>query len=123
MTSNYGQKKFFIAGQQSSPEKYDAGSVSNVQYVKVTPLHDVCSAVVAQMNDINTDFMSVEDLGIRPPPICKSCKSCETCKPASQFLSLKEYRELNVIKSKLSYDEHAKVWTASYPYLRDPFVL
>ena len=123
MSSNYGQRKFFLAGQQSSPEKFNTVSISNVQYVKVTPLHDVCSAVVAQMNDIKTDFMSVEDLGIRPPPICRSCKNCETCKPASQFLSLKEYRELNVIKSKLSYDEHAKVWTASYPYLRDPIVL
>ena len=74
MTSNYGQKKLFLDGQQSSPEKYDAGSVSNVQYVKVTPLHDVCSAVVAQMNDIKTDFMSIEDLGIRPQQYVKAVK-------------------------------------------------
>ena len=100
MSSDYGQKRFFLAGQQGSSEKIDTVSVGNVQYVKVTPLHDVCSAVIDQMNDFKTDFMSVEDLGIRPPPICKSCKNCETCKPAAQFLSLKDYRELNVIKSK-----------------------
>ena len=123
MTSRFGVSEYFVAGGEGGLEETHIGTVSNVQYVRVTPLHNICMALVAQLDEYKRDFVSVEELGIRPPPICKTCKNCETCKPASQFLSLKEYRELNVIKSKLSYDEHAKVWTAGYPFLRDPSVL
>ena len=62
-------------------------------------------------------------MGIRPPPVCKTCKSCQVCKPAAQFLSLKEHRELNVIKSKLSYNESKQEWSASYPFIKDPSIL
>ncbi len=88
----------------------------------MTPTHDVCSTVVMQMEELK-NFMSVEDLGIRPPPICKTCKNCSICRPASQFLTLREHRELSVIKSKICFDEQKGEWTASYPFKRDPSVL
>ena len=122
MKSSYGQKEYLVAGSQECSEGTHFGSVCNVEFVKVTPSHDLCSSVIAQVNEMN-DFLNVEELGIRPPPICKNCKNCTICKPASQFLSLKDYRELNAIKAKLSYDEKTKEWTASYPFIKNPSVL
>ena len=76
MSSNFGDKEYFISGQRCSTGITHLGSVCNVQYVRVTPVHDICSAVVAQLDEAKRDFMSVEELGIRPPPICKTCKNC-----------------------------------------------
>ena len=123
MSSDFGVREYFISGQQSGTGSTHLGSVCNVQYVRVTPVHNICSAVVAQLDELKSDFMSIEELGIRPPPICKTCKNCAICKPASQFLSLKDCRELNVIKSNLSYDECTQCWTAKYPFLKDPSML
>ena len=129
MSSCYGTHACFIVGHHvGSEDQNSMNEVCNVQFVKETPLHDLCDAVVMQVEDrkrsgLLNDFMSVEELGIRPPPICKNCKNCQICKPAAQFLTLKEYRELNVIKSKLVYDQTEKRWTASYPFLKDPNVL
>ena len=122
MKSKYGLKEYLVAGNQEVSNGTHFGLVCNVEYIRVTPAHNLCKSFVAQVEEMK-DFMTVEELGIRPPPICKICKSCEICKPASQFLSLKEYRELNVIKANLSYDEQAEVWTTTYPYKRDPSVL
>ena len=128
MSSEFGIRKYVVVGNDnSSNELPDVSTVCHAQFVKVTPLHNVCEDFVSfvenSKSDHFDDFASVEELGVRPPPICKSCKSCQTCKPASQFLSLKEYRELNIIKTKLSYDEQGKFWSASYPFLKDPSVL
>ena len=91
MSSNYGEREYFVSGQQNSAREAYFGSICNVQYVRVKPVHNICSAVVAQIDEMKRDFMSIEELGILPPPICKSCKNCVICNPVSQFLSLKEY--------------------------------
>ena len=123
MCSKYGTHKYFIVGEhQKVSSRFNVNLLSEAQDVTVTPTHDICYNVVSQMEAFK-DFLSIEDLGIRPPPICKTCKSCEVCRPASQFLSLKEHRELNVIKSKLSFNHSTKKWTASYPFAKDPSVL
>ena len=127
MHSEFGLKKYVVAGcHQFIKEHSSVHLFCNASSVKVTPLHDVCEKVVSYVGgpkDIFHDFLAVEDLGVRPPPICKSCKSCQICKPAAQFLSLKDYRELSVIKSNLCYDEIDKCWAASYPFLKSPEVL
>ena len=129
MSSDFGTHKFVVVGNHTSfREDTDLNTVCHAQFVTVTPLHDICEDIVAfvergKQRQLLNEFSTIEELGVRPPPICKSCKSCEICKPASQFLSLKEYRELTVIKSKLSYDEQGKFWTAGYPFLKNPSIL
>ena len=129
MSSEYGIHEYVVAGQHNLVKETSCVNVvCHAETVRVTPLHDVCDNVVAQVREIRKDkllkdFVSVEELGVRPPPICKTCKSCQICKPASQFLSLKDYMEMNVIKSKLSYESQSQCWTASYPFLKDPGVL
>ena len=129
MSSEYGIYEYVVAGfHDLIKESSCVNIVCHAESVRVTPLHEVCDNVVAQVQETRKDkllkdFLSVEELGVRPPPICKTCKSCQICKPASQFLSLKDYREMNVIKSKLSYDSQCQCWRASYPFVKDPGVL
>ena len=129
MSSSYGVQKYFVVGNSDDDDILgDVNTVCHAEFVKITPLDGVCHEVISHVetcrrDKLLNDFNSVEDLGIRPPPICKTCKSCDVCKPASQFLSLKDYRELSIIKTKLSYDSESKCWTADYPFLKDPSVL
>ena len=106
MSSDFGLREYFIVGFQKG-------------CWRSTGVNVICNVV----DKFLTDFFSVEEIGVRPPPICKTCKSCEICKPAAQFMSLKEHMELSVIKSKLTYDKEEQVWTADYPYNKDPSVL
>ena len=122
MYSKFGTHDYFIVGKLKVADKVNMNALSEAQDIKVTPTHDICCNIVAHMED-SKDFMTIESLGIRPPPICRTCKTCEICRPASQFLSLKEHQELNIIKSKLSYDEKEKTWTAEYPFYKSPKVL
>ena len=127
MSSSFGVQKCFIVGNGSDDDIH-VDTVCHAEFVKITPLDGVCSEVISHVETCRkdrllNDFNLVEDLGIRPPPICKNCKSCDVCKPASQFLSLKDYRELSIIRTKLSYDGESQSWTAQYPFLRDPSVL
>ena len=126
MSSSYGIQKYFVVGK--SEDSDTLSHVCHAEFVRITPLDGVCPEVVSHVETCRkekllNDFNLVEDLGIRPPPICKSCMNCEVCKPASQFLSLKDYRELSIIKTKLSYDSESQSWTAQYPFLKDPSVL
>ena len=128
MSSNFGVQKYFVVGDSDDGDILGNLSVCHAEFVKITPLDGVCNELIAHVESCRrdkllSDFNSVEDLGIRPPPICKTCKSCDVCKPASQFLSLKDYRELSIIKTKLSYDNESRSWTAQYPFLKDPSVL
>ena len=127
MHSEFGVNKFVVAGNHCLiKENSSVHLVCNASSIKITPLHDVCETVAAYVSGLKDplhNFLAVEDLGVRPPPICRSCKSCQICKPAAQFLSLKDYRELNVIKSNLSYDKLDQCWVATYPFLKSPDVL
>ena len=116
MSSDYGINEYFICGGHSKSEY----SVANVQFVGVTPLHEICDDY--KTYDEST-FDLVEELGIRPPPVCQNCKSCKICKPAAQYNSVKEMSEHNAIKSKLTYNEDKKCWTAEYPFLKNPNIL
>ena len=130
MSSDFGTHNYFVVGKGVGNDDLtcDVYTVCHAEVVGITPLDGICEEVVSYVENCRkdrllNDFSSVEDLGIRPPPICKSCKSCEVCKPASQFLSLKDYKELSIIKTKLSYDEQGSCWTAEYPFIKDPSVL
>jgi len=51
------------------------------------------------------DFYKIENLGIECTPQCGSCK-CGKCHLGSENYTIKEERELTLIKENLSYDKN-----------------
>ena len=64
-------------------------------------------------------FYNIGQLRIQCTPRCGNCK-CESCHPGGSDMTLKEERELELIENNLSYNEKERVWTAAYPFIRDP---
>ena len=70
------------------------------------------------------DFFLIDMLGTECNPKCGqwiSCK-CGNCSYGSQ-LSINEQRELDLIEQGLKYDSVRKLWTATYPWIKDPNLL
>jgi len=65
------------------------------------------------------DFYKIENLGVACSPQCGGCK-CGKCSPGAKNCSLKEERELKLIEKNLTFDDQNNVWTASYPWIKDP---
>lgn len=89
--------------------------------------HKLSSSV--NLNEISIDsddsskntldnFFSIEEIGVRCDPQCIKCM-CRGC-PTSNCISLKEEKELKLIKEGLTYNEKQKRWIASYPWIKDP---
>ncbi|KAL9955853.1 hypothetical protein ACROYT_G037242 [Oculina patagonica] len=68
------------------------------------------------------DFYNMENLGIQCMPRCGGCK-CGKCSLGSNAYTIKEEKELTLIEKNLSYNTKEKLWTAEYPWIRDPFDL
>lgn len=64
-------------------------------------------------------FFSIERLGISCSPKCSGCK-CGNCAYGNKDYSLKEEREMELIKKGLQYDDESKQWTVCYPWVKDP---
>ena len=58
----------------------------------------------------------MEALGVDFKPLCGGCK-CGNCPPGGHDYSLKDERELSLIKKGLRYD--GKVWTSDYPWVKE----
>ena len=67
-------------------------------------------------------FLSDEGLGISCVPKCGNCK-CGQCPVGTNKFSIKEERELALIKEGLRYDGCKKKWSVKYPWLKDPALL
>ncbi|XP_062605795.1 uncharacterized protein LOC134267606 [Saccostrea cucullata] len=65
------------------------------------------------------NFFDIESLGTHCVPKCGSCR-CGKCPPGNGSYTLKEERELHLIKEGLQYDEAGKNWTTTYPWIKDP---
>ncbi|XP_062602451.1 uncharacterized protein LOC134264167 [Saccostrea cucullata] len=65
------------------------------------------------------NFFDIEGLGTHCVPKCGSCR-CGKCPPGNGSYTLKEERELHLIKEGLQYDEVGKNWTTTYPWIKDP---
>ncbi|XP_028331737.1 uncharacterized protein LOC114481263 [Gouania willdenowi] len=68
-----------------------------------------------------------DSIGAACNPKCGGCR-CGNCQPGGKDMTLAEERELEVVKSGLTYisaDEHSENphWHASYPWLDDPSTL
>ena len=65
------------------------------------------------------DFYSIENLGVACTPKCGGCK-CGKCSIGTKNCSLKEEREMKLIERNLNYDDQNRVWTAGYPWIKNP---
>ena len=62
-------------------------------------------AIVLHVTEAN-DFFSLETLGVSCSPACGSCK-CGKCHPGAKNMTLLEEKELEMIKSGLSFEENS----------------
>ena len=65
------------------------------------------------------DFFNIESLGIRYIPKCGSCR-CGKCLTGANNYTLREERELGMIRDGLKYDNRHKIFTVEYPWIKDP---
>ena len=65
------------------------------------------------------NFIVGEELGTACSPKCGACK-CGKCPIPGHDLSFREEQELLMIRSNLRHDPTHKVWTTSYPWIKDP---
>ena len=84
---------------------------SNVQ------INHACVSTVSTVSI--EDFYKIENLGIACSPQCGGCK-CGKCPSGTKNCTLKEERELKLIERNLSFDDQNNVWTANYPWIKDP---
>ena len=68
------------------------------------------------------DFYNIENLGIKCTPRCGGCK-CGRCHLGSKNSTIKEEKDLALIKKNLDYDKEAKRWIAEYHWIKDPYDL
>ena len=68
------------------------------------------------------NFIVGEELGTECNPKCGGCK-CGKCPVPGHDLSFREEQELHRIRSNLVHDTTKKVWTTSYPWVKDPETL
>ena len=62
-------------------------------------------------------FFDIEGLGTQCALKCGSCK-CGKCATGQSNHSLREERELNIIKSGLKHEKESKQWTVQYPWIK-----
>jgi hypothetical protein len=62
-------------------------------------------------------FFDIEGLGTQCALKCGSCK-CGKCATGQSNHSLREERELNIIKSGLKHDKESKQWAVQYPWIK-----
>ena len=83
--------------------------------------HSIVSNLTSVVNcfQVTTanDFFSIESMGVECNPKCGNCL-CRTCPIGGKSYTLKEERELNIIKENLVFkNDH---WVATYPWKRSP---
>ena len=78
---------------------------------------DTPEGVGEQLRDLFVD----ETVGEQMIPSCGSCK-CGDC-TGSNKLNLQEKQEMCLIRNGLEYCKQGKFWTATYPWIKDPYGL
>ena len=66
------------------------------------------------------DFFSLEALGVECNPRCGNCL-CRNCPIGGKLYTIKEERELNLIKENLKFENNC--WVATYPWKQSPDLL
>lgn len=83
---------------------------------------DVCVLKASRLSDDIEKFLDIDSLGVQTKPKCGGCK-CGTCSLGNRNCTLKEERELQLIKEGLTLDKDQKRWTVSYPWIKSPYLL
>ena len=104
-TDKFSSLLKFLLGQKRAVE-YDS-SEENPALNEVKPVHYIKGVKIE-------DFYNIENLGINCAPRCGGFK-CSKCAPGSNNYTLKEERELKLIKKGLQYDEQDRCWIVKYP--------
>ena len=94
------------------------GIVENTRRSIVSNLTTVINYV--QAGHSAQDFFSIESMGVECNPKCGNCL-CRKCPIGGKSYTLKEERELNIIKENLVYN--GGYWVATYPWKRSPKLL
>ena len=66
-----------------------------------------------QRQMINMENLIVDDIGVRPPPLCKSCSGCVNCNNMRLELSRDDQELLKLVKDNMEIDEENHTITAS----------
>ena len=69
------------------------------------------------------DFFETEGFGVAPPRRCGNCRNCTECSFRAQQLSQEKQYELQVIESKVKYNEAQQCFYVEYPFIQDPNIL
>ena len=93
-----------------------------INHIAASNVNDLIVESKASVTKRLDDFFSVENLGTCCTPKCGNCK-CGKCPLGSNRYSLKEERELSLIKQGLTHDSRTRRWTASYPWIKSPKTL
>ena len=65
------------------------------------------------------EFFQIEGLGTSYSPKCGGCR-CGRCLTGANNYTLKEERELEMIRKGLKYNEQDRCFTIDYPWIKDP---
>ncbi|KAK3737988.1 hypothetical protein QZH41_001003 [Actinostola sp. cb2023] len=82
-------------------------------------INHACAYAVSACSVNVEDFYKLENLGVECTPRCGSCK-CGKCFLGTKYCTLQEERELKLIEQNLSFNSKENIWTAHYPWIKDP---
>ena len=92
-----------------------------IKHITVNDINEISCSYTSVKDELRNLF-SIENMGVSCEPKCDSCQ-CGKCISGSQICTLKEERELLLIKEGLSYDHVDQKWSCKYPWIKDPYLL
>ena len=78
-----------------------------------------CMSIKSEECSSAARFILGEELGTTVDPKCGACR-CGKCPLVGHTYSFIEQQELDLIRRGLKYDEEARHWTATYPWIANP---
>ncbi|CAC5363778.1 unnamed protein product [Mytilus coruscus] len=86
---------------------------------KIIPLNDIHVLDRDSIKDKLDLLFDIEGPGKQTTLKCGSCK-CGKCAIGQSQHSIREERELNIIKSGMIHDEESQQWLVNYPWIKNP---
>ena len=110
----YGPLGYCIRGSHPSIKFHDNTQSNIVQM-------DVYFTTIGYttINDDINKYFNIENLGTVPP----SAKCTDCNRNLNPDITIREEREIRMIKKGLNYDPTQCKWTATYPWIKDPMKL
>ncbi|XP_054611256.1 uncharacterized protein LOC129169152 [Dunckerocampus dactyliophorus] len=118
----HGSRTHFARSMRTAAVAYqEVTSRSPVHHLQLT------QAVTSAANRDFIDWWRWDSIGAACEPRCGGCR-CGNCQPGGKEMTISEERELEQIKSGLTYisgDRHSEKphWHAKYPWVQDPATL